>query len=257
MVTGYELYRDVIKKCVDPFVEEANSMIEERKEWVDEVNYTSDMYEEFKEEAIKTVACIRSMVDGYLKIACGIADDRFIHRYFNNFLEKLKEGAKAREWQAEQVKDRKKEFEEELEEAKKNDPRLYGLLLEKIEDCNYIIKSLLSEADTFNELYKAMHKFVDTRDMVIWIDKIINMAHERGSMLPVMCGCVLEEYLKHPYQEDYLPDMYGDFCAELCEKCKVMLDCIRYYHSGAHIGEIIMGALALVIPVILWKKKRG
>ncbi len=250
MITGYDLYRDIMEKCVDKYIECAKGYIEEKKDWIGDT-YDKDDYEEFKDKANKTLMCIRSIIDGYVKIACGIASDDFIHKYYNMLMEKVKVAKESRLSQAEMVKDKIEELREDMKNTE--DPQEYGLLLDLVERCEIIVEDLEYEAKEFSDLYNRMCKCTTKEEMVVMIDRIINMAHSRGSVLPLMCGCVLEEYIHHPYEEEYYVDMYGDFCVDLCDLCTKMLDCICDYHSGVSIKDIIMGAIGLVVPAIMLK----
>ncbi len=186
----------------------------------------ADYNEELAEEVESWINCTSEFIRRYMKLAAGCMSDRELYRFYTDVLKMIDEGISSREYQ-------KSIVDEELMEA---EDLYYNEVIndDKYDEIRFDAEEIKSELDRDIEDLKKIREFClsakDRTDIVICIEKVANMAHGRGSMLPVMCGAYLPERIIgsvtniENWSEVTEPEDVG---LELSRIVPKIMDCIR------------------------------
>lgn len=183
--------------------------------------------DEDSEETVKSwTDCTTSFLKRYMKFASGCMSDGELYRFYNDVLKMLDEGIEARERQKRQVDD-------EVDEAW---DLYHNEIIDEseIEEIEESAKAIKEEIDRDIELLKEVKSFClkakNRLDVVTCIEKVANMSHSRGSMLPVLCGAYLPEFLVEGttrLEREYV--IPADFGLELSKIVPRVFECIKNF----------------------------
>lgn len=215
---NYDLYRSLEKEC-NP---------DRYFDWLktDMISDIADYDEEAAEEVESWINCTSGFIRRYMKLATGCMSDRELYKFYTDVLKMIDEGISSREYQ-------KSIVDEELMEA---EDLYYNEVIDddKYDEIRFDAEEIKSELDRDIEDLKKIREFClsakDRTDVVICIEKVANMAHSRGSMLPVMCGAYLPERIVGAvtgiknWPEFAVPEDVG---LELSRIVPKIMDCIK------------------------------
>jgi Skp family chaperone for outer membrane proteins len=236
------LYRDVKRECLEPFKEKARIY----------PDYAQDHQQ--RAEIKKIVTCTENYLSDYIKFATGNMDDQDVdklHRMVTKGLEKAIETKKKQYQKAyEELDDAERELEDIAADVCDVNSEAYDK-----DDCDRTLEKLrnikafreqLKNAEKEDISLMTSHlekvcKVAETRsEKASCIDGVFYMAHNRGTLLPLMCGAPLEEYVHQAvWGEDVEEsDPIGNVAVCLAKDTQDVLTCIRNYgYNKAHYGK--------------------
>jgi len=195
-VNPLRLYHRLKEECLSDF---------ERRLKVYE-DYAED--EEEREEIREVCECALDFLDKYAKLSAGAMDDYEVHEFYRQTVKMLERAIETKKLQYEIARDRLDDIEKMLkdEEAVVCDKssEMYNE-----HECE-VVRERLSTVESFRRLLERAEKedisvmearleacrVADTRaEKVLCIDSVAGLIHARGSILPLMCGAPLSEFV--------------------------------------------------------------
>lgn len=219
-IRGRDMYYKLLSEC-NP---------DEYFEWIRQelVPSIADYDEEMAERVNSWIGCTSSWLKRYEKFASGAMTDAELYRFYGDTLKMFDVGIEAREMQKSVVDDEVFRAEELYENAMISDSE-YEDILSVAES---IKEAIDNDIETIKQLKAKCLLAKDRIDVVACIESVANATHERGSMLPVMCGAYLQEDIVEAVTDleesrDYVrPEDVG---YELSVATQKVLNCVREF----------------------------
>lgn len=226
------VYREAKRRCLEPFKERA-------KYYKD---YSAD--EETRDTIERITQCAGDMLDKYCKFSTNAMSDDEINKFHIEVVNGLKKAIDTKKEQYERAFEELDEAEDDLE-AQKEDVCNVDSDLYNEDECNTVLERLdrvksfreqLKRAKTedmnvLNTLLKTCETAKDRVDKAVCIDEVFYTVHSRGTLLPLMCGAPLEEYVEQAVYdtEGANIDEIGNVAVDMAKDTQEVLTCLRNF----------------------------
>lgn len=183
---------------------------------------------ESAEEVERWIDCTSSWIKRYEKFASGQMTDRELYKFYADTLKMFDEGIRARRYQMELTEDELIEAEEEYADGYISD--------EEYEEIKNVVewtkKALNEDIELLKSIKSQCLGAEDKLGVVTCIETVASVAHERGSMLPVMCGAYLPEDVVESVMEYETWEAHTrpeDVGYELSQATQSVFECIKEF----------------------------
>jgi len=223
------------EKCIEDFAERLESY----------EDYHVD--EEDLEEIREMNECVLDFLDKYAKLSAGAMDDYEVEKFYKQTVEMLEDAIRTKKWQYEIAMERLDEIEEhfteEMEIVCDADSEYYypeacREVKEKIEEVK-VVREKLKKAEkedmfVMRARLKACRAAKTRAEKIICIDSVAGLVHARGSVLPLMCGVPLEEFIHEAFFGEISEEERGAraVAVDVAKEVMDVLTCIRNFREG-------------------------
>ena len=145
--------------------------------------------EDLAEETEEWVDCTSGFLRRYMKFASGCMTDAELYRLYSDVLKMINEGIQAREYQKSLADDQLNEARELYAQEIINEDEFIDIK----HSVKEVKRALDEDIEQLEELKDFCIRAEDKFDVVMCIERVATTAHNRGVMLPVMCGAYLPE----------------------------------------------------------------
>jgi len=233
MILPKRIYHQLRDECISEF---------ERRTQVYE-DYT--VFEDERERIHELRECAIDFLDKYAKLSAGAMDEYEINEFYHRTVKMLERAIETKKEQYEVARDRLDEIEDMLKDKEAEvcdtSSELYDYhACEVVRERLYAVNSArrqleLAEKEDIPVMearLKACQIAENRTQKVLCIDSVANMVHTRGSILPLMCGAPLSEFVDEAvFGEDVEPseDRVSVVAVDMARDVMDALTCIRNF----------------------------